>query len=507
MFNFNLRKHCYSLTSKPAIDKSANGKVNKRKFWQFNKIEKIVLAIGLIAIIITLSFGFLMDESMRATPDTPSTLPIVNDPTATPKQTINPTPTVAVTRPPSTNPPPVYRDEVKLGGWVQPAQTDKTGGLLESSSAVNSDVWSKIAANAWSYFQPGKGVDSTTGLPASSLGWNYFTDWDLGAYIQAVIDAQKIGLINKGDAWGSTARLEKVVTFLETRQLNGTIPYWFYNSDGTPYRSQSSVNVPDTGALFVALNNLKVFNSSLASRIDNVVYNRASSSMPINSGNRTDYQSVVAPLRDESFITTNIYSYYTDVGYASFFPQLAGCPDNVLKNIQKASNVTINNSTIPAANILCEPLISSVFNLRDLPNFNPYLLTLMNQTYSVHEAQYNSTGRYIAFSEGIGPSDFIWEWVVLPTGETWKITNPDGSYLDINPVIYTKVSLSFLALYNTSFAYDMSLYLEKVSFDPSTGYGAGADYNQNPSMAKVYTPVEANTNGMIISAARYALSS
>ena len=156
---------------------------------------------------------------------------------------------------------------------------------------------------------------------------------------------------------------------------------------------------------------------------------------------------------------------------------------------------------------MCEPLYS-VFNLRHRSDFNPYLNTLMNQTYSAHEAKYNATGGYVAFSEGIGPSGFIWEWVVLPSGETWKIADKgdaSGPYLDISPVMYTKVSLSFLALYNTSFSYNMSVYIEKVSPDPVTGYNAGADYSREILASKVYASVDSNTNGLIVAAARYAL--
>ena len=91
-----------------------------------------------------------------------------------------------------------------------------------------------MAENAWQYFQPDLGVDSNTGLPNSGLGNPFFTDWDLGVYIQAVMDANATGLIGSDGAWGSSARLEKVVHFLETRELNNaSYPYWFYqSSDG-----------------------------------------------------------------------------------------------------------------------------------------------------------------------------------------------------------------------------------------------------------------------------------
>ena len=43
--------------------------------------------------------------------------------------------------------------------------------------------------------------------------------------------------------------------------------------------------------------------------------------------------------------------------------------------------------------------------------------------------------------------------MVLPNGDTWKITGTGSSvYLNINPIIYNKVAFSFLALYNTTYA-------------------------------------------------------
>ncbi len=96
-------------------------------------------------------------------------------------------------------------------------------GTIESAGAMNSNVWWKVANNAWQYFQPGWGVDPTTGLPRSGgTDSPVFTDWDLGVYIQAVMDANATGVIGNDGPWGSSARLEKVVSFLENRPLNAT---------------------------------------------------------------------------------------------------------------------------------------------------------------------------------------------------------------------------------------------------------------------------------------------
>src|SRR3972149_6233480 len=82
------------------------------------------------------------------------------------------------------------------------------------TDTTSKSFWLKLAKNAWEYFQPGKGVDATTGLHGATIDYPYFTDWDLGGYIQTIIDAQKLGILSKDGAWGADARLEKLLTFL-----------------------------------------------------------------------------------------------------------------------------------------------------------------------------------------------------------------------------------------------------------------------------------------------------
>ncbi len=466
----------------------------KRSFWHFNKIEKIVIVSVITAILLVSFLGF----SMTADPTQPIDNTSVTNPTTTPSPALqsnsssNPTST---TQPQITTTP----DRVPFVPVVQGPQTDPVPGLIESNPTMDNTTWYTIARNAWSFFQPGRGIDSTTGLPAGSIGWNYFTDWDLGVYIQAIIDAQKIGLIGADGAWGSHDRLEKVVSWLETRELiNGTTPYQFYKSDGTPdpESAKSGIDIMDTGTLLAALGNVKDFDSSFSNRINNIVYNGL-------QNNRTNYAALVSGLKNY-VSSSNIYDYYMLSGFAKFWhDQLGTIPDKILDNIRNAPTITAYNVTLTKGAIACEPLLYSVFNSNNGANTN--LTWLMNLTYSAHEAMYNATGQYIAFSEGISSIGFIWEWVVSPYGDAWKITTSDGSYSTINPVIYNKVAISFLALYNTTFAYNMAVYLEKLSPDPSTGYCAGADYNKDINLANVYPSVDSNTNGLILSAARCAL--
>ena len=237
--------------------------------WHINHKRRIVLALAIIAIILISSFAFLSwADNDKAN-------------VVLPKSTNSPTP--------SPTPHPKIEDSPlpNIGGLIpgiSPSPTQikipvRPPGIVESAGSMNSTVWKEVAQRAWAFFQPGVGVDSKTGLPyAGGTGFPAFTDWDLGAYIQAAIDAQEIGIIDNG-TWDFSNRMNMVLTFLENRPLNATTnwPFWFYDAtngqgyqENTTYAS-NSVDTIDTGKLLVALNNLRVYNSSLTQRIDNIV--------------------------------------------------------------------------------------------------------------------------------------------------------------------------------------------------------------------------------------------
>ena len=113
----------------------------------------------------------------------------------------------------------------------------------QANLVVDRSYWLRLANNAWKYYQPGVGVDSTTGLHSAGLGFNDFTDWDLGVYIQATIDANKLGILDTGGSWGADARFNKILTFLKTRQLTSDgQPYcWYKSTDGTPSGNDHAV--------------------------------------------------------------------------------------------------------------------------------------------------------------------------------------------------------------------------------------------------------------------------
>ena len=468
--------------------------------WQLNKKAKCLIASAVIALVLISFFAVLYLENK---PKADVAIGPQNDnSTSTTNPTSSPNPK---SKEPGSSLPNLSG---VLNGITQTIQNVVGGqlkrpGIIESAQILNSTVWKQVAATAWTFFQPGVGVDSNTGLPyAGGKSYPDFTDWDLGVYIQTVIDAQKIGLINATGAWGANDRIDKVLTFLETRPLNDTThyPFWFYDATtGQDYNAQSDkstsiVDIVDTGVLFVALNNLRVFNSAYAEQVNNIVLNGTANE---NGGSNF---AVLLPSIVSADDSNSIYAYLVTSGFASFWPQVSYVPTDILNNIINSPPVTspYGNVTLPGAPVTCDPLLLSVFNL----NANNKLIGYMNQVYLAHEAYYNATKNYVAFSEGNSQENgYIYEWVVAPNGSMWQVTNEAQTlYYTSDHIIYTKVAFGFLALYNSTFARNLVVFLEQKLPTPTTGYYVGYSNTDGAD-----TAIDPNTNGLIIQAALYAI--
>jgi hypothetical protein len=465
-------------------------KKNFHKSWHLDKKAKsLVVAVLILGILISI-FAFL-PKGDQATSDRPNFVasstptPVLTDPTKNtstptvgPEKTQKPSPTVTHPITPIPKPP----------------------GIIESAQNMNSTFWQKIAETAWKYYSPDVGVDLGTGLPWTSTGSPYITDWDVGVYIQSLIDASKLNLTQPMGDWGFNSRVDKVLKFLETRNLNNfSYPFWFYQSfDGKVWHQASDtstepVDVVDTGRLFVALNNLRNYDSNFTVRVNNLVYNK--------NGNRSNYAAIVPSIVSEGNTSTSIYSYIISSGFASFWPnELSTTPVKILDNIYSPANgnITVNGVAIPKSAITTDVLLTSVLDINSSDN---RLKTLMNQTYLAHEAYYNQTNKFRAFAEGPQlSSNWQWGWVVFPDGRYWVALGGNYQEIDVPPMIYTQVAIGFLALYNTTFSRNLCVYLERINSEPKSGFLVGADEDGNP-----LNGFSIHTNGLILGAALHAI--
>ena len=116
------------------------------------------------------------------------------------------------------------------------------------------------------------------------------------------------------------------------------------------------------------------------------------------------------------------------------------------------------------------------------------------------EARFNATAKFTAFSEGGATGQYVYEWIVFSNGDTWEVQTPSYNVLSISPVIYLKVAVSFMALYNTTYSQSLVGYLIPRVPSSTNGYSCGVDES-----GTVIYDIEDKTNSMIISAARYAI--
>lgn len=373
------------------------------------------------------------------------------------------------------------------GLWL--AENSSVNQVIQNSPIDSTSYWMSLATNAWQYFQVGNSVNSATGLHASGQNYPYFTDWDLGVYIQAIIDADKLGIISSDGTYGADWRFNKILNFLETRPLmSDGQPYaWYCAANGQNQDDEIQV-AADAGNLFVALNNLKEYRPDLASTIDYIVYNR------------TNYE----PEREAVILvagSVNIYDYYVACGFADFWPSQFFSEENaILNRIVNAPTVEAYGVALPEADLTSEPLLLAVFNFQQ-PNAT--LLNLSRQVYLAEEARYNATGQYTAFSEGnTGGSGvtYVWEWVVMSNGSTWVIEKLQTSAGSVTPIVYLKVAVDLDALYNTKYTQSMVDAIEPVSLTNS-GYRDGVNEN-----GQAVSTVIDKTNGLILAAALYAVN-
>ena len=344
------------------------------------------------------------------------------------------------------------------------------------------EEWVSYAETAWKYFQPGIGVSPATGLNYATSTYHYFTDWDLGCYISAIIDAERIGILKKDGSWGADYRINKIISFLKTRQLTDSgLPYWFYSSDdGSPLYSKGQGNPSDSGRLLVALHLLKQHRPELADEIDDIIA-------------RTNYAKFA-----ESCSTDGFYAYYLAHGYSLFGFNTSRVQKALgfIDRIPSMEHVQVYSQSLPVTEVIMEPILHAIFELKVTQDFQDWAY----KVYKVQEDRYAATGKPTAFTEGaydVSPN-YIYEWIVHPYGKVWYITTPTWEPMNIAPVVYAKAAFGMHAIWPSSYTERLVGYVLSAKTD--MGFYEGVD--ENGRVIRILTD---KTNSLIINAARYAL--
>jgi hypothetical protein len=376
--------------------------------------------------------------------------------------------------------------------------------LLLSSNNIHlvgsaeTGYWQNLASMAWRYYQPGKGVEETTGLHHAGLYWPYFTDWDLSNYIMAILDAEELGLVSQNGDWGSDYRLNKLINFLKTRPLTPEgVPYLWYDSRTGTNEGRARANPSDSGKLLLVLDRLRKVKPQYSADIDWIV------------NVRTNYRALAA---DEGVwsSTSGPYAYLAALGFASFGMDVYAPVSRALgalEALENAPKVSVEGIDLPQAYLTLEPLLHLIFEA----DYDRRVSNLLFKLYLVHELRFQREGLRLAFSEGntgLDNPSYVYEWVVTGDGGRWIITDHSGARRDdITPISFFKVAVAFRAIYDSEYARNLIdwIYSSFSNFNEPNcrsfdcGFMEGVD-----TSGRVVSVIIDRTNSLVLSAARYA---
>ena len=339
--------------------------------------------------------------------------------------------------------------------------------------------WQNIAKTAWSYFKPGVGVSAKTGLNYANQWWHKITDWDLAAYLSAVISARKLNLLDEEEF---KTRVEKILKFLENRKLSPKgIPYLCYDSDTGEPATDIESNPSDAGKLLLALNSLKKFQPAYEGRINKIIQ-------------RNGMKKIASD--PEAWKTTSgAYAHYVATGFQKF--KLANYSHIIeklkfYKIIDEMERVKSYGIDLPKAWITYEPVLLEVYELN-----NTKARELLAKLIETSKLRFKETGHLSAFSEGSidKPPYYIYEWIVASGLGTWIITDHEGKILNIPEAAFTKVALGIYAYEESDYS---KLLIERILISTMTSNGFYEGIYEDGTPIKILTD---KTNSLILSIA------
>ncbi len=361
-----------------------------------------------------------------------------------------------------------------------PQSTFHHGGSRSAEAEPEID-WMEVARAAWNYFQPGFGV-SSRGLNYATISWRYLTDWDLGCYLSAIIDAEILGLIPRDGRWGADYRIRRVLDFLASRPLHPSgVPYAIYNADtGEPGTSGPS-NPSDAGRLLVALYRLKQHRPDLSSYIEAIV-------------ERNGFLKFADKVPNNGF-----YSYFYAHGYYLWGARTKQVVDavNMLATLRSRKTIDAYGVELPFVEITMEPILHTVFELDPPEEFFHWADLVLQAQIN----RYKATGKPTAFTEGghTSPPHYVYEWIVdIYTGRTFTVWNPSFSALSLTPVVYTKAAIAMHAIWENDYTRMLVDYVMRTM--TPNGFYEGVD-----EAGRMIYQLTDKTNALIVNAARYAI--
>lgn len=376
------------------------------------------------------------------------------------------------------------------------ATRDIQSGIATVPTSAGLTGWQRYAEIAWRYYSPGVGVNPETGISRAKVDWDALTDWNAGSYIIATVEAHRLGLIGNDSAWGFRDRMNLILKYLLNRQVGvnsgvGNWPYWAYYWDGRPYYNPVYLytDVSDSGRLLYALDILRKHDPSFAGQVQQV-FQRCRTAYDLMSNQidqRPSYYGVLEAFGFNAF------------GYKKSY--IAAVFEN-----WRGTFADVEGQILPETITTAEPTLHGVLELGLAGKFFEY----SRRVYEAQRSRWIRTGRLSGWSEGCHPvHEYVYQWILTDSGRTWLICKHDGTRLDIEPLMFTKVAFGYLAIFGTN-AFTTSLLSAAIMLsDNRYGFGEAAYENGESAISLWGWNIQGfysdSTNQIVLSAARYAL--
>lgn len=363
----------------------------------------------------------------------------------------------------------------------------------------------QAAATAWRYFQ--NNIAPETGLVASVDKFPSTTMWESGALIDAILSAERLGLIMPAEA---ETRLAKALDSLAHLPLTADgLPNKAYDIRSlkmVTYKNEETEtgigwSAVDIGRLMAALEAARNAHPDLAGPVQGLIAGWKLDALladgELIGGTIADGKTMA---HQEGRIGYEQYAARAMMGFAldataalDVTGQLV--PRDVM-GLALPGDSRLNKNNTPSM-ITSEPWLLEGLEF----GFDRSAAVLAAQVYRAQEARFTETGHLTAVTEGhLNVAPYFAYGTVWGGGQDWAVLTLDGTRMDSKRVLSTKAAFGWDALYGTDYTAKLVAAVQDLAVADRGWMEGRYEADGSPD-----TSITANTNAMVLDAIAYRL--
>ncbi|WP_225028371.1 DUF3131 domain-containing protein [Xinfangfangia pollutisoli] len=362
------------------------------------------------------------------------------------------------------------------------------------------------AAIAWRYFQ--NNISPQTGLVASVDGYPSTTMWETGGLLDAILSAERLGLIGPDEAEARlTLALDSLLHLPLTEAGLPNKAYDIRDLAMVTYKNEPSKagigwSALDLGRLMAALTAVRAAHPDLAGPVQALIGRWDLAQLLVAgelTGGTISQTGTIA--YQEGRIGYEQYAAKAMLGFALDATAALDVTGQLVprqaQGIAVPGDSRLNKNQVPAL-VTSEPYLLDGLEF----GFDARSHLLASQLYRAQERRFAETGIPTAVSEGhITEAPYFAYATVWGGGQDWAVLTLDGTRMDSRRTLSTKAAFGWDALFDT--AYTARLVDEVAALnDPARGWMEGRyEADGTPNSA-----ITANTNAMVLTALAYRVA-